>query len=179
MTPDDIEELSRQLERAGIAARHEMIGVWRAQGWEPEEIEDGVAQLEKALAGDERGGNRAPGAKKGDDPLMTKVITARRSPRRPRSRLLSRRCCRHGRARKRATSAKCSIAGRRFACCSRPRSEWTAEGFKGRCRTCARQDGLLSRAPLALGGSLRWHLVAGRQHVGGPPPGKSGCSIPP
>ena len=49
VTPDDIEELSRQLERAGIAARHEMIGVWRAQGWEPEEIEDGVAQLEKAL----------------------------------------------------------------------------------------------------------------------------------
>ena len=49
VTPDVVAELTRQLERAGIAARHEMICVWRSQGWEPEEIEHGVEQLEKYL----------------------------------------------------------------------------------------------------------------------------------
>ena len=49
VTAELLDELSEQLRISALAARHELIAVCRPQGFTPDEIEEGVANLDRAV----------------------------------------------------------------------------------------------------------------------------------
>ena len=50
VTPALVDDLSEQLRISALAARHELIAVSRAQGYTPDEIEDGLERFDKYIA---------------------------------------------------------------------------------------------------------------------------------
>ena len=49
LTPALLDDLSEQLRISALAARHELIAVSRAQGFTPDEIEDGLERFDRYI----------------------------------------------------------------------------------------------------------------------------------
>jgi hypothetical protein len=49
VTAELLDQLSEQLRISALAARHELIAVSRAQGFSPDEIEDGLERFERYI----------------------------------------------------------------------------------------------------------------------------------
>ena len=49
VTPALLDDLSEQLRISALAARHELIAVCRAQGYTPDEIEDGLERFDRYI----------------------------------------------------------------------------------------------------------------------------------